>query len=397
MPYWDKDKKKWRGTVFRSGYRKQEMFNLKSDAKEWEVGQKALPLEKFLAETLTVYSLAQWSDEYLDHAKRKYVRKTYDEKARAFRWLFLSVKPELEPARLHPGIILKHFEKAAKERSGNAANKDRKNLIAAWNWASKYIPDWPASNPFSKTEKQTEERMPRYIPPVEDFWKVYDSVSEGQDKVMLFTYLHTAARRSELFILKWEEVDFRKNRIQLWTRKRKGGLEADWIPMTAQLKATLQWWNENRTFPEHENVFVCEDRNNFCKNLYSHPFQVRQHWMKKLCEDVEVKPFGLHAIRHLSASILDDAGQPIAVIQALLRHKNANTTAKYLHALRGLRVELGHCFQRPLPVAPEEIQEVVSGDSKNDQAGSRLRVANKNDRPAPQARATDRSFLRVVK
>lgn len=228
-------------------------------------GQKALPLEKFLQETPTVYSLAQWSEQYLDHSEQKYVRKTYDEKVRAFRRLFLSVKPETEPTRLHPGAILKHFEKVAQDRSGNAANIDRRNLIAAWNWAEKYVPDWPASNPFSKTEKQTEERLPRYIPPVEDFWKVYDSVREGQDKVILFTYLHTAARRSELFILKWEEVDFVKNRIRLWTRKRKGGLEADWIPMTAQLKATLQWWNENHPFPEHENVFICEDKNNFAR------------------------------------------------------------------------------------------------------------------------------------
>jgi integrase len=345
-----------------------------------------------------VYSLAQWSDEYLDHAKGKYVRKTYDEKARAFRWLFLSVKPELEPARLHSGIILKHFERAAKERSGNAANKDRKNLVAAWNWATKYIPEWPESNPFSKTEKQNEERMPRYIPPVEDFWKVYDALPKGMDKVMLFTYLHTAARRSELFVIKWDEVDFRNNRIQLWTRKRKGGLEADWIPMTAQLKATLQWWRENRTFPEHKNVFVCQDKNNYCKDLYGHPFQVRQHWMKKLCEDVKVKPFGLHAIRHLSASILDDAGQPIAVIQALLRHKSANTTAKYLHVLRGLRVELGHCFERPAPVVPRDIQEAVFGDSNmSDRSAPQLRVTNENDRSAPLPRASDRSFLRVVK
>jgi hypothetical protein len=45
-----------------------------------------------------VYSLAQWSDEYLDHAKNKYVQKTYDEKRLAFRQLFLSVKPTMESA-----------------------------------------------------------------------------------------------------------------------------------------------------------------------------------------------------------------------------------------------------------------------------------------------------------
>jgi integrase len=96
--------------------------------------------------------------------------------------------------------------------------------------------------------------------------------------------------------------------------------------MTGQLKTALEWWHENRTFPDKENVFLCQDKNNYCQDLYGHPFQVRQHWMKKLCEMAQVKPFGIHAIRHLSASIPDDAGQPITVIHALLRHKSAQNT-----------------------------------------------------------------------
>jgi len=394
MPYWDSSKKKWRGTVLREGNRRQELFDLKSEAKEWEAKQKALPLEKFLERTPTEFSLAEWSTEYLDHSQKKHVAKTYEEKKLAFKRFFQSVSPTIQPADLHSGTILKHFDKVAKAHSGNAANKDRKNLIAAWNYGKRYIADWPQGkdNPFVAVERQSAEEMPRYIPPPEDFWKVYDSLPEGQDKVLLFAYLHTAARRGELFILKWSEVDFRNRRIKLWTRKRKGGREADWIPMTPQLEEALQWWQDNRTFPEHENVFLCEDKGNFCKDLYGCPFQVRQHWMKRLCENAGVKPFGIHAIRHLSASILDDAGQPITIIQALLRHKNANTTAKYLHKLRGLRAELGRCFERPEPPATgDDFAEAVNESEKLVRAWSQ----NENDRPLVKAR--DRSFLKVVK
>jgi hypothetical protein len=143
-----------------------------------------------------------WDGYTLDHAKAKYVAKTYDEKRRAFARLFLSIRATIEPSCLHPGRLLQHFDREAKERSGNAADKDRKNLIAAWNWAKKYLPGWPKDNPFAETEKQYSEQMPRYIPPPQDFWKVYDSMPEGQDKVMLFAYLHRAARKSELFKLK---------------------------------------------------------------------------------------------------------------------------------------------------------------------------------------------------
>ena len=55
--------------------------------------------------------------------------------------------------------------------------------------------------------------------------------------------------------------------------------------------------------------------------------------MKQLCERAKVKPFGFHAIRHLTASILYKMGQPVSVIQAILRHKSPNTAAIYLRTL----------------------------------------------------------------
>lgn len=55
--------------------------------------------------------------------------------------------------------------------------------------------------------------------------------------------------------------------------------------------------------------------------------------MERLCKKAGVKPFGFHAIRHLTASILYHAGQPTAMIQSVLRHKSPQTTAKYLQTL----------------------------------------------------------------
>ena len=66
--------------------------------------------------------------------------------------------------------------------------------------------------------------------------------------------------------------------------------------------------------------------------------------MDKLCEKHGVQRFGFHGIRHLSASMLDEAGEPLALIQAILRHKSATTTARYLHSLGGARAELDDVF-----------------------------------------------------
>ena len=70
------------------------------------------------------------------------------------------------------------------------------------------------------------------------------------------------------------------------------------------------------------------------------PYLYRQHWMKRLCARAGVRPFGLHAIRHLSASILANDGVAVILIQAILRHKNSNTTQRYLHRLTEMKTAL---------------------------------------------------------
>jgi integrase len=144
-----------------------------------------------------------------------------------------------------------------------AANKDRKNLVAAWNWGMKYMdPPLPGSN-SCLVERMPEIRQPRYVSPEEDFWKVYE-VAEGQDKVMLLAFLHLAARRSEIFRITWADVDFENSRIRLWTRKRQvGTYEYDWLPMTQELRKSLRWWWEQRPIKDQSHVFLCLENRNF--------------------------------------------------------------------------------------------------------------------------------------
>jgi integrase len=85
----------------------------------------------------------------------------------------------------------------------------------------------------------TEDKNRRYVPPEEDFWKVY-AKAEGQNKVMLLAFLHLAGRRGEIFRLTWSDVDFGNSRLRLWTRNRTDGtFEYDWLPMTKELRKSL--------------------------------------------------------------------------------------------------------------------------------------------------------------
>ena len=151
---------------------------------------------------------------------------------------------------------------------------------------------------------------------------------------MLLTFLHLAARRMEVFTLQWSDVDFTNRQIRLWTMKRRGGnREADWLPMTEELRKTLMTWWEERPIKDTPYVFVCLDKTPFCAEYYGKPFTNRQHLMGRLCKKADVEPFGFHAIRHLTASILYHKGHDVAVIQVILRHKSPTTTNRYLKSL----------------------------------------------------------------
>jgi integrase len=54
----------------------------------------------------------------------------------------------------------------------------------------------------------------------------------------------------------------------------------------------------------------------------------------------QVWRFGLHAIRHLTASILTKANVPMINIPAVLRHKKLSTTEKYIGPIDSLRPSL---------------------------------------------------------
>ena len=55
--------------------------------------------------------------------------------------------------------------------------------------------------------------------------------------------------------------------------------------------------------------------------------------MGTLCRRAGVKYFRYHAIRHLTASVLDEMGIPIGTIQRILGHQNRKTTEIYLHSI----------------------------------------------------------------
>jgi len=337
---------RYRAEKMINGQRKRLTFDTEAEAKIWELSQKAdVWAEEEAKASGTILTALSAGNKYLDMAEKCMVRKTYMEKKLAIKNLFKGVDPNIEMSKITTEQATEALALGAEKRTGNAINGDRKNLRAWWNWCKKHL-KLKGDNPFADMDLLPEERSPRIIPRKQDVETLLNK-EQGMIRNMLLTMLHTAARADEVFRMKWGDLDFERRTVRLWTRKRKGGtMEFDLLPMTEELREVLL---------EHKktaiSVFV------FCQDD-GQPLHHDLDIMEKLCQKHDLPKFGFHGIRHLSASMMDEAGKSLAVIQLMLRHKNAMTTAKYLHSLRGLRAEMDNVFSFGKAKAHE--QELVS-------------------------------------
>jgi len=351
-PNKNKEKFPWMGQRFTQGKKQRKCFETRKAALLWESERLPLPEEQ---KTPTV-SLLEWATEYLQFAEQSFTRKTFEEKRMVFRQFFSS--PGIHPKESVDLLTAYQAQQALQlqsvNRSGNAANKDRKNLSAAWSWGVKFL-ELPEKNPFAKVEKFSSDRHERYVPPLDDFWKVFNIVSNDQDRLMLYCYLQTGARRDEIFRLTWADVDFFGKRIRLsWRKNKIGEWRSQWIGVKDDL---IEWLlRHKKTLPgSQESVFVSPS---------SLAYEYRQHWLKRLCEKAGVKPFGFHGIRHLFASILAARNVPLVEIQYMLRHTSLATTQRYIHRLKKENREVLAALPG-LPVSEKSTSEVHQSFSRS--------------------------------
>jgi integrase len=312
----------WLGQVRIKGVRHTSPpFTTKTEAKNWETATRNATSRQVAT------ACGEYAEKYLDWCGLKFVPRTVRIKKDIFKRLFQSIPAATYPQAVSPAQALDFLSTVASERSGFVANTHRTHLIAWWNWITKFH-GVQAVNPFVLVEKFPAKRLEKHVPSMSDFLQVLD-YAQGQDKVLLLGYLHTAARRCELFKMVWSDVDFGGRRLRLWTNKTRGqGARADWLDMTDELAAALLAWRKEN--PDTIPVF----------HRKGIPYTTRHDWLPGLCRDAGVQPFHYHAIRHLTATYLANAGEPITVISSILRHRSLSVTERYIRNLKPQREAL---------------------------------------------------------
>jgi Integrase len=348
MPYLMKNGK-WRAERQIEGRRFTRTCETRREALDWESEVKR---RQGIEEVTRTVTALEWLNQYLDYSLEHNVTVVYRAKKRVASIALPVIGQETPVTEITPVLALASMREAARVGCPDTGNLCRKHLSSAWNWGIKQV-GLPPLNPFQQVDKFPVDQKPCPVPTESDFWKVVNCAQE-RDKRFLVACLHTAARKTELFSLKWNEVDFERGFVLLGTRKRKGGgMEYDPVPMTSALKDILLKQKEEGLCGEY--VFCHTDGN---------PYSSRQNLIKRLCKKCGVPHFSLHGIRHLTASILAREGIPLSKIGAILRHKSLATTEKYIARIAPLENVLEGVlgkWKRPTGGNSEPLYEVPHG------------------------------------
>ncbi|MEW6659307.1 MAG: site-specific integrase [Thermodesulfobacteriota bacterium] len=235
-----------------------------------------------------------------------------------------------------------------KTHTKNHFNKERTELMVLFSWAHKrhLIP----TNPVILVDKLGTDKPKKVIPTPQEMSQIL--LAAGKDRPLLLVLFHTLARIDEILRLKWDDIDWDRHEIRLWTRKRRGGgWQFDWLGMNAELERVLRNLWQKRAGEEY--VFI----NPRTGDRYTDRFEL----MRRICRRAGVRHYTYHCIRHFAASYLyHKEKRPLPEVSKLLRHTNYQTTERYLQLVDpNLRetIRLLENFTAPLGDEAREVEK----------------------------------------
>jgi integrase len=215
--------------------------------------------------------------------------------------------------------------------SNNNANKHLVALKAVFSLAVKN--DYIIKNPCAGIAMLPVERQPKMIPERDQVAKVL-LIAKPMDRAYLTVARFTAARINEINRLTWEDVDFEKMAVRLWTNKKMGGdRKSRWVPCIDKVIDALRYAHQHRV----KNSPYVFTNPTMVEKYPASPerwcYFYRDKFFHTLCRKAGVPEMGYHTLRHLTASEMASRGASLTDIQKVLGHERATTTDGYLQSL----------------------------------------------------------------
>ncbi len=217
-------------------------------------------------------------------------------------------------------LIEEYKQERRKAVKHSTVNVELKVLRALYNFAIQC--KCARENPVSKVDFfRGVEKKPRFLQKEE----IENLLSNSNGLYpVLYTFLKTGLRKSELINLRWEDIDFERKYIRVeskedWRTKTGNTRE---IPITDDLVEIL-----NKLPRTSDYVFLNS-------NGRKYGFHLTER-VKRLAKSIGISNMTVHALRHTFISHLVMNGVDLVSIKELAGHSDIKTTMRYAHLAPG--------------------------------------------------------------
>jgi len=170
-------------------------------------------------------------------------------------------------------------------------------------------------NPVTNIKFYPENKRLRYLNE-DEIEIVLKTCTDERLKIVLIIAIYAGLRKTELFSLKWDDINFTQGVIRI-LRSKNG--ETRYVPMNSLVREALE--NAPR---DSKNPYI------FYMGEKDRQKDIRKEF-DKLLKVCKIKDFHFHDLRHTFASQLVMKGVDLYTVAQLLGHKSLQMTARYSH------------------------------------------------------------------
>jgi integrase len=312
--------------------------------------------------TLSLFT-KYWKDKYanIDLAERT--------QERQFEILKNRILPELGHLRLSkikPTHILDFKQKLTQggrmdNKTGNLSSRSIEMILGLLRSMLNKAKKWEliSANPCDNVDmpKQKSRAIPIYD---ETQLTTFISLLNSEPlkyRLMVFLALTTGLRRSEMFGLEWQHIDFCKSSLRieqsslyivgkgLITKDPKTELSNRLIAVPTSVIELLNQHKDEQAMERQRLSELWADSNRIfttAEGKAIHP-DTFNTWLKKFIRKHELPHISPHSFRHMSATFALDQGISLKSISSRLGHAKTSTTADiYAHALQSTDREIAN-------------------------------------------------------
>jgi len=269
-------------------------------------------------------TFCDFQEKYLQYLKANTRPTTYVRYRKALHHFTDFLKscgiPSAKLSQISFQLIEEYKQERSKAVKPLTVNVELKVLKALYNFAIKC--KCAKENPVSEVSFYREvEKKPRFLQGKE-IKELLDN-SNGLYPV-LYTFLKTGLRKSELINLKWKDIDFKRKYITVeskedWCTKTGNTRE---IPVGDDLVGIL-----NKLPRASDYIFLNS-------NGRKYGFHLTER-VKRLARGIGISDMTVHALRHTFISHLVMNGVDLVSIKELAGHSDIKTTMRYAHLAPG--------------------------------------------------------------